>query len=149
MGRFAAVVVLAHVVACSSEAERPPCTIAGTFQETVKITGGDCPAGGGDPITVTVTQRPAGVTGGPDYKIAVPGITGDGCGVSLVEQCKVQGKCEILIADATGPMQYGTVQYSWAFTDTGFTGLSTVSIPPSVSLDGGCTGSADVSGVRR
>ncbi len=105
--------------------------------------------GDGAPVTVTVTARPAGVTGGPDYKIGVPGVTGDGCGVVLVDQCKVQGKCEILIADATGPMKYATVQYSWSFTDTGFTGLSTAVVPPSQSLDGGCAENADVSGVRR
>jgi hypothetical protein len=111
--------------------------------------GGTCPEPPSTPIVDTITARPPGATG-PDFALEITGNTG-ACSLNRVagSACKVQGKCDIAVTDALDPKYAtGTVQYSWTFDSKGFTGTSTLILPPAKSLPQGCTGQANVVGTR-
>jgi hypothetical protein len=138
------IVAAVYVAACSSGDDEPACRIEGTYSATGVTESGDCPpVDGNQPVTDTISRNPDG-----SYLLEVQGITG-GCRLEQVETCKLQGKCDVDIADATTQITTGTAQYSWTFRRDGFDGFSTVSIPPARSLPNGCTGSARVTGARR
>jgi hypothetical protein len=135
------------VTACSSESEGPACKIEGTYLGTASNVTGTC-AVSTDPVTDTITAR---TETPPDFNLEIQGFTG-ACSLTRVagEACKVQGKCDITVTDAIDPANAtGTVQYSWTFTNTGFSGTSAVTIPPGKSLPNGCSGRASVTGTRQ
>ena len=139
------------VVACSSSDE-DACVIEGTYSATaVMLPGGSCPDTNNDPVVDTITARPPGTTGGPDFYLQITGTQG-GCPLNRVagSACKVQGKCDVQLIDALDPNNaMGTVQYSWTFDANGFTGTSTVIVPAAKSLPKGCTAQASVTGKRQ
>lgn len=144
---IASVLVLAGC--SSSSSSTPACQIEGSYTATGQRTNGNCPVST-MPVTDTITARPAGASG-PDFALQITGLQG-ACSLNYVagETCKVQGKCDIAITDALDPANAtGTTQYSWTFTSTGFTGTSTVTIPPAKSLPQGCTAMANVTGTRQ
>ncbi len=89
------------VVACSSSDE-DACVIEGTYSATaVMLPGGSCPDTNNDPVVDTITARPPGTTGGPDFFLQITGTQG-GCPLNRVagSACKVQGKCDVQLIDA-------------------------------------------------
>jgi hypothetical protein len=142
-------VLLVALAACSSSSSAPACQIEGSYTATAERTSGDCQLST-TPVTDTITARPADATG-PDFALQITGLQG-GCALNHVagDTCKVQGKCDITVSDALDPSNAtGTAQYSWTFTGTGFTGTSTVTIPPAKSLPKGCSAIASVTGTRQ
>jgi hypothetical protein len=132
------------IAACSSSTEGEECRIEGTYTATGKLESGNCPIDdGAAPVTDTITKLPDG-----RYRLEIQGTTG-ACDLDLVGACKLQGKCGLSINDPVTPGDTGTVQYSWTFTPTGFTGFSAVTIPPAKGLPDGCSGTANVTGTRR
>lgn len=147
MRRIAIVVLMGGglVAACSSDAaeDEPVCRIEGTYTATGTKESGDCELAASGPVTDTITKLPDG-----RYRLEIQGATG-ACDLDLVETCKLQGKCQLAISDATNPDDVGTVQYSWTFHNMGFNGFSAVAIPPAASVPKGCTATARVEGTRR
>lgn len=143
-------VVVSGLVACSSSSSGPACQIEGSYSGVGSNAQGTCPSGAAGPVTDTITARPPGATG-PDFLLEITGLQG-GCALNYVagEACKVQGKCDLQITDALDPNNAtGTVQYSWTFTNSGFTGTSTETIPPAKSLPKGCSTQETVTGTRQ
>lgn len=143
---LAAASLLAILAACSSstDGDGTSCRIEGTYTATGKVESGNCPLNpDAPPTTDTITKLDD-----RSYGLEIQGTTG-GCVLELVEACKLQGKCDLAITDAIDPGDRGTVQYSWTFTQDGFTGFSAVTVPPAKSLPDGCSGTASVTGTRR
>lgn len=141
-----AAVAVALVVGCSSstEGDEPACRLEGTYTATGMVETGDCPIDpNAPPTTDTITKLADG-----RYRLEIQGTTG-ACDLEQVEMCKLQGKCDIAVSDALTPGERGTVQYSWTFTATGFTGFSAVTVPRATSLPNGCSGTASITGTRR
>jgi hypothetical protein len=130
--------LLVVLVACSSEED--DCPIVGTYAVLGAAEAGNtCP----DPASSTISAD------GPNYTVAIQGLQGL-CAAQPAGTCKVQGKCDVLVKDATDPVNnMGTFQFAWTFDSGGFKGSATVAIPDSVSLPGGCSGSVAQTGQRR
>lgn len=150
-GAVCAVAMTLAAAACSSTDE-DVCLVEGTYSATaVMLPGATCPDTGTDPVVDTITARPPGSTSGPDFYLQITGAQG-GCPLNRVagNACKVQGKCDVQLTDALDPTNaVGTVQYAWTFDAKGFTGTSTVTVPPAKSLPKGCTAQANVTGKRQ
>lgn len=153
MIRYALLAVpVVALLACSSSSSEPSCQIAGTYTMTAtpetKTSGCDAIANGPQTSTVTITARPPGMTG-PDFAIELQGAQG-ACAGTLVEACKVQSKCDYNLTDAVDPKNStGTVQFSWTFDATGFSGLNAGTFPAAKSVPGGCTFSSNATAKRR
>lgn len=136
--------IAATILACSSGTEGDDCAIAGTYAVTgAAETGNTCP----DSIneTTTYTISPTGDT----FAVELQGVQGS-CIGRRIEACKIQGKCDLASRDPVSPNNaIGTLQFSWTFVGDGFKGSATVTIPPAVSLPGGCSGTSAQTGVRR
>lgn len=134
------VAVVVGVVACSSDDE-DSCEIAGLYTATGTLESGDCPVPT-DPVTDTFEVK------GDEATLTIQGVQG-GC-TGKIAGCKWTASCQTRVLDALDPNDdQGTVQYSWTFSKTGFTGTSAISVPPAVSLPKGCRAIARVTGTRR
>ena len=139
---LAAALSLLLAAACSSSTDGEECTIVGTYTVSAETEGGDCPDAK-DGMTYTISRV------GDAYGVEIQGLSG-GCIADPVGTCKLQGKCDLAISDATDPSNArGTAQYSWTFTGSGFSGSMAISIPPAASLPGGCSGSSRQTATRR
>lgn len=146
-----AILLVGCCAACSSSKSGPQCEIEGSYTATATpMAGNTCPTGSVAAVTDTLTARPPGASG-PDFALQITGAQGS-CPMNFVagESCKLQGKCDIHITDALDPSNaIGTAQYSWTFDENGFTGTSTIVIPPGKSLPDGCSGQATTIGKRQ
>lgn len=126
----------------ASCATDPPCSIAGLYVGMqTSVVSGNCP-GSTSSVADTFTES------GTSATLSVQGLSGTCSGP--VDRCTWTASCQVMVTDATDPTNStGTIQYSWAFTSTGFTGTSAVSIPPARSVPGGCSGIFKVSGVKQ
>jgi len=133
------------VIACSSSAgEGEACDVVGTYVTTDAKQSGSCPDVGSQPTTWTISSDGAG-----GYVVETAGIKG-GCTAQPVNACKVQGKCDVIVADPIDPAKnQGTIQYSWTFKDGGFTGSTVIFAPASAALKDGCSSEYVSTGVRR
>lgn len=143
--------LFALVAACSS-ADEPSCRIGGTYTMTatpdIQTEGcSDLPQGPTS-SAVTLTPRPAGATG-PDFALEMQGLSG-ACAVNQSDTCKLDGKCDVTIIDATDPANnIATLQITWTFTESGFSGLNSGSFPAAKSLPRGCAFTSKANGTRR
>lgn len=135
-------VVLSLVVACSSSTEGDACPVEGTYAVTGTVASGDCGEAG--ETTYTITATPGGAA---DYRLEIEGTTGE-CTLDDVGTCGAQGKCGVTVTDATTPGETGTIQFSWKFSKTGFTGRGVVQLPAAASLPNGCRGEYDQTATR-
>lgn len=130
------------VAACSSSTEGEACPIEGTYAVTGTVASGDCGEGGDTTYTITATPGEAA-----DYRLEIQGTTGE-CTLDEVGTCGAQGKCGVTVTDATTPGETGTIQFSWRFSKTGFTGRGIVQLPKAQSLPNGCRGEYDQTATR-
>lgn len=140
---FALVLITAS--ACSSDDE-PDCRIEGTYTMTAtpETQSEGCsavPPSSSTTITISPFQGA--------YAVELQGGTG-ACRGDRIEACKLQTKCDVNVVDATDPAQRtGTLQFSWTFSQDGFTGLNAGSVPPATSVPKGCTFSSNATAKRR
>lgn len=141
---------LLMVAACSSssESDAPICKVAGTYVMTAtpQTASEGCPLKSGEagpPVTITIT--PSGET----FAVEMQGAQG-GCTATVPEACKLQTKCDLVETDAIDPgNRVGTLQFSWTFNATGFSGLNSGSLPPAGSLPKGCTFQSSATATRQ
>lgn len=140
------------LVGCSSSASSgESCPFEGTYTFTNMLESGMCmaPADAGAQSsnsvgTVTITAN------GGSYVLQLAGVTGGCIATQVGSACKLQADCPVTITDAIDPTNAtGTFQYSWTFTESGFTGLTTVNAPPAKSLPDGCSATDSSTGTRR
>lgn len=146
VGLAVSVGALVGLASCSSSDEQPACRIEGTYtmSATPETQSEGCaalPSSPGTTVTISAVQGA--------YAVELQGGTG-ACRGDLVEACKLQTKCDVDILDATDPAQRtGTLQFSWTFSQGGFTGLNAGAIPPATSVPKGCTFSSNATATRR
>lgn len=125
------------VTACSSHA--PPCDIQGLYTVVATSQTGNCPpestAGVADTFTVSDGQA----------TLIFQGNIGQGC-TGPIDGCT--WTCSGLLAEQ-GVTGDGTLQYSYAFTDTGLSGILAVTLPPQTGLPTGCNSIVQVSGTKQ
>ena len=137
--------VAAVLFACSSD-DKETCPIVGTYSVSGTNTDGDCPTST-DATAYTISPAPDG--SGADYVVEITGIQGR-CALNEIAACKAQGKCDLDVGDATDPAnRTGTFQYSWTFSEGGFTGTATLIVPDAKSLPGGCRSSISQNASRQ
>lgn len=135
--------ILGVLVACSS-GDESECTVVGTYAVLAAAEPGNtCPDPSSTPVTYTISAD------GPNYTVAIQGTQGL-CAAQPAGACKIQGKCDVKISDATNPANgTGTFQFAWSFDTNGFKGSATVQIPDATSVPGGCSGSVSQTATRR
>jgi hypothetical protein len=147
-----AVGLTAVLVACSGDDE-PECVIAGTYTMTATPESqsegcADLGSGEGPPTTLTITERPPGATG-PDFAVEMSGLQG-GCAANKTSACQIQTKCDVVLTDATDPANnVATLQFSWTFTESGFSGLNSGAFPAAKTLPRGCNFTSKATASRR
>lgn len=132
------------MVRCSSD-DAPVCMVDGTYSVTDEIESGNCPDSGPDVVTDTFRTYPDGLVA-LDIQGA-PELTPVGV---VNEMCTWTSSGVATVTDALSEdNNKATLQYSYTFNATGFSGILSVAIPPTKDLPNGCTGTARVTGVRR
>jgi hypothetical protein len=160
MEKVIAIAVVAFVVgsaiACSDSKEgtgAPACSPVGTFSVQDTKLSGTCPSDE-SPGTVTVSAAQGSTT---DFIVEFQGVSG-GCDAQrLGSECKLQGKCDLTIANPADPRDAaGTLQFSWTFDAAGLKGTSTLSLPATAGAAGadagvtpGCGAEYSSAGQRR
>jgi hypothetical protein len=134
MLRHLVLVAALSAVACSSSSEddsADACPIVGTYDVALtQEAGGTC--GDGGQATYTISRNGAG------YALEVPGLQG-ACSLEDIGGCRAQGKCDIVLTDATDPANaVGGVSFAWTFSASGFTGVNTLVLPAAKSMPDGC-----------
>ncbi len=142
MIRHWTLVVASIVVGCSSESD-PACVVDGTYSVTSVRESGDCPEGGGEPVTDTFTTLPDG-----RVKLEIQGLP-DLVPVGRLNGCQWTAALRFIATDATGPENVGTLQYSYTFTRSGLSGILSRAVPATPGLPNGCRGTVRVTGTRR
>lgn len=144
VGVIVGLVGLVGVGSGCSSGKDDACVIEGTYGFTGKRQSGSCPELGDSESTVTITDL-----GGGEFGLEFLGVKG-GCVARKVGACGLQAKCDITLTDASDPRDSAaTVQYSWAFDSSGFTGSAALAFPATKSLGPACTGNYKQSGRRR
>ena len=126
-------------VACSSV------TAEGSYTVTSARKSGTCSGTTGAGTTWTISDS----GDGDAFTLQFPGVSG-GCRLLSVggDATKLQGKCTILVGDATTADDAITAQYSLDFVSDGFSGTSAVHLPPAKSAPTGCDGVLAITGKR-
>jgi hypothetical protein len=128
-------------VACSS-ASSTACDIAGLYVVNGTTQSGNCPT---PDSNVTDTFSVSGNTA----TLVFAGLVGPGC-TGPVSGCTWTASCDITDTTATSPSDATiTAQYSYTFTETGFTGTLGEDIPPSTGLTSGCRGVMSATGTKQ
>ncbi len=121
-------------------------TVTGVYQETDVYDDppGDCPQdaeAAAKPSTVTLTKDAAGA-GTVSLESAALG----GACPLVLDGCKASGKCEVRAK--TGEA-LATLQVSWTFTDTGFTGFASVFTAKHPKTGKSCTANYRTTGAKK
>lgn len=145
---LAAASLLALAAACSSSDE-DECPIVGTYSmtgeiETTTCVFPDAPASAASTIQISAAEPGSGA----DFLYTVQGTTGR-CPLSRVGTCKVEGTCPLTVFDATTANNQGSVQASWTFTKSGFSGVTGLTLPPFKDNPQGCVQTAKNTATRR
>ena len=97
-----------------------------------------------EPTTVTITK-----SADDSYAIELEGLPG-ACHGDLIAGCKLQTKCDLQLKSPLDPTRRtGTLQISWAFNSSGFTGSTSASYPPISQAPKGCDATTADTGKRR
>lgn len=140
--------LLALLAACSSD-DGEECPIVGTYSLTGEIESTTCNTGSSPaPSTTTIQIQAEEASSGFDFSYTVQGTTGR-CGLKKVSACKVEGTCPLAINDATTANNQGSLQTSWTFSKGGFSGISSLTLPPFKDNPDGCVQTTKNTATRR